>query len=159
MSAAGAVPAPHYRGRMLCIIWLYLVAAGHFLVGMLLPWLMDAAWFEAYHQAIEHTFWQGAAPASARSQQVWWIGLFGPTVQAVAIWMAALIRLGQLHGGRFAWLMLIVGLLIWAPQDIAFSLRADAWSHVWIDLFAVGVTLPPLLWLYWRDGRAAPREA
>ncbi len=57
---------------------------------------------------------------------------------------------GDRYRSRFAWTWLIAGILVWAPQDIAISLRANAWVHVWIDCIALLTMLPPLLglWLF-----------
>lgn len=136
-----------------CLIWwTYGAIAVHFLVGLLLPWIMQAPLFDSYHSGIEQAFWGQAAPPAARAQQVWWISLFGPTVQSVAIWMGALAYLGDVQRSRFAWGALIAGLLVWAPQDMLVSLRADCSIHVWIDTAALITMLPPLLWLWRHDG-------
>lgn len=140
--------------RAWLVRWLYAVAAGHVLVGALLPWVAAAPLFAGYHGGIEGAFWQGAAPLEARGLQTWWISLFGPTVQLMALFMIALIRLADRLRQPQVWLWLAAGLLVWAPQDILVSLRAGVWPHVWIDLFALAVLVPPLLWL-WRADRAA----
>lgn len=140
--------------RRYCVLWLYASIIVHFLVGLLLPWAADLSIFNTYHQTVETGFWSQAAPAAARAQQVWWISLFGPTVQSVAVWMGALLHIGNRQRSRFAWTWLIIGLLVWAPQDMLISLRASATIHVWIDGFALLAMLPPLCWLCWYD-RAA----
>ncbi len=139
--------------RVWTVRWLYAVAAGHLLVGALLPWVAAAPVFDAYHGGIESAFWQAGAPFEARGLQTWWIALFGPTVQLMALFMAALIRLADRLRQPQVWLWVAAGLLVWAPQDILVSLRAAAWGHVWIDLFAVTILVPPLLWL-WRYDRS-----
>jgi hypothetical protein len=50
-----------------------------------------------------------------------------------------------------AWGWLMAGLLLWAPQDIVISLSAGMWSHLVIDLLALLVLMPPLVWLYRHD--------
>jgi hypothetical protein len=147
--------------RPWAIRWLYGAIAAHLIVGLLLPWLAGSALFEGYHAAIEASFYGGATPAAARAQQLWWMALFGPTVQAAAIWMGALVWLGAHARQPFAWGALIAGLLLWAPQDMLVSLRADCWSHVWLDAFALAAMLPPLAWLFFTDrahiqGRSTP---
>ena len=77
-------------------------------------------------------------------------------MHAIAIWMAALTRLGDVHRSRFAWLALTIGVIIWAPQDIWISYSAGVMMHVWIDVFAVLSLLPPLVLLWWMDGTVAP---
>lgn len=143
--------ATQQRVRKWLIRWLYAAALAHFLVGVLLQWCMDAPLLSRYHQQIELAFWHGAAPAPARAQQLWWIALFGATVQTVGLWMAALVHLGARYRSTFAWGMLSLGIVIWAPQDMFISMQASAWIHVGIDLIAVGSLLPPLLWLWWQD--------
>ncbi len=125
----------------------YASIAGHLLVGALLPLVANAALLDGYHHGIESAFWGPVIPAAARAQQVWWISLFGPTVQAAAIWMGALAWIGDRQRSAFAWGALIAGIVLWAPQDMLISLRADAWIHVWIDGVAVACMLPPLVYL------------
>jgi hypothetical protein len=135
--------------------WMYAVAIGHFLTGALLPWIGDLSMFDGYHHGIESAFWNTDAPVSARAQQVWWISLFGPTVQSLSLWMGALICIGDRQRNTFAWGFLMAGLMVWAPQDVLISLRAGAWVHVWIDSFAIATMLPPLAWLWWQDRKQA----
>ncbi|MES2068825.1 MAG: cell division protein [Pseudomonadota bacterium] len=132
--------------------WMYGVVMAHLLVGMLLPWIAGLSLFDAYHRSVEGGFWPLGAPAAARAQQIWWISLFGPTVQSLSVWMGVLTRIADRQRSAFAWGWLMVGVLVWAPQDMLISLRAGAWIHVWIDCFAVLTMLPPLL-LLWRHDR------
>lgn len=142
--------------RRWMIRWLFAVAGGHVVVGALLPWIAAAPVFEAYHGGIETAFWQAGAPGEARGLQTWWIGLFGPTVQLMALFMIALIHLADRLRQPQVWLWLAAGLLVWAPQDILVSLRAGVWAHLWIDLFALALLLPPLAWLWRHDRKGAP---
>ncbi len=144
----------HTALRGWLIRWLYLVSIMHVLVGALLPWMAAAPVFDAYHAGIEAAFWPGGAPSQARELQTWWIALFGPTVQLMALWMIALIHLADRLRQPQVWLWLMIGLLLWAPQDIVVSLRAACWPHVWVDVAALAVMLPPLFWL-WRHDRLA----
>jgi hypothetical protein len=142
--------------RTWMIRWLFAVAAGHVVGGGLLPWLATTPLLDAYHDGVEAAFWVGAAPAGARDLQAFWLALFGPTVQLMALWMMALIHLaGQLRQPRI-WLWLMAGLVVWAPQDIVVSLRAGVWSHVWVDGLVLALMLPPLCWLWRFDQAAAP---
>lgn len=133
--------------RTWLVRWIYVVVAAHLAVGVLLPLCAGAAFSEDYRRGIESYFFSGEAPPAARALQVWWLSLFGPTVQAAAIWMAGLAVIGDQQRNAFAWAMLILGLLVWAPQDMAISARAHCWINVWIDALALAVMLPPLLWL------------
>jgi hypothetical protein len=126
-------------------------AIAHGVVGALLPWIGSAEVFDGYYRHIELAFWGDVAPAAARAQQVWWIALFGATVQAISLWMWALVRLGGRQRNAEIWAWLMAGLVLWAPQDMLISLRADQWPHVWIDVFALATMLPPLLCLYRYD--------
>ena len=136
------------------IRWLLLVSIAHVLVGALLPWMATAPVLDAYHASIEAAFWRGGAPAGARDLQTWWMSLFGPTVQLMALWMIALIHLADRLRQPQVWLWLMLGLVAWAPQDIVVSLRAACWAHVRVDVAALAVMLPPLFWL-WRHDRMA----
>ncbi len=138
--------------------WMYAVVAAHLLVGILLPWIAGLAFFDAYHHSIETAFWGSAAPAAARAQQVWWISLFGPTVQGLSLWMGALTYIGDRQRSAFAWGWLMIGVAVWAPQDMLISLHADAWIHVWIDCFAELTMLPPLVCLWLNDRKRAVQE-
>jgi hypothetical protein len=129
----------------------YASIAGHLLVGAMLPLMANLPLLDGYHRAIETAFWGPLAPAAARAQQVWWISLFGPTVQAAAVWMGALAWIGDRERSAFAWGALIAGIVLWAPQDMLISLRAACWTHVWIDTFAVALMLPPLIYLFLTD--------
>lgn len=139
------------RLRTWLVRWMYGVAAAHLLAGILLPLLAGAAPFESYHHGIERFFWGEAIPAAARAQQVWWLSLFGPTVQAAAIWMLALLWIADQQRNAAAWLGLIAGIVVWAPQDMLISLQAHCTPHVWLDSIALLCTLPPLLWLFLHD--------
>lgn len=139
------------RIRPWVIRWMYGVVIGHLLAGILLPWIGNLSMFDAYHRSVESGFWNHGAPAEARTQQVWWISLFGPTVQGLALWMGALTRIGDRQRSTFVWTWLIIGVMVWAPQDMMISLRADAWIHVWVDCFALFTMLPPLIWLWSYD--------
>lgn len=141
--------------RTWAVRWLRLAAAGHVIVGALLPWLAGAALLDAYHAGIEAAFWPAGAPAAARALQTWWMALFGPTVEVMGLWMLALIHLADGLRQRRIWLWLIGGLIVWAPQDMLVSLRADCWPHVWLDGAALLMLLPPLFWL-WRTDAPAP---
>jgi hypothetical protein len=126
---------------------MYAMVVAHLAVGVLLPLCADTALSDGYRRSIEAYFFDGAAPAAAQSLHVWWLSLFGPTVQAAAIWMAGLAVIGDKQRNAFAWAMLILGLLVWAPQDMLISARAQCWVNLWIDVLALAVMLPPLLWL------------
>ena len=141
--------------RTWLVRWMYAAALAHLAVGMVLPWVGNIALLDGYHQGIEQAFWGTAAPAPARAQQVWWLGLFGATVQCAAVWMLALVRMGDRQKNASAWGWLITGLLVWAPQDMWISMQAGVWAHLWADAFALASMLPPLFWLYFHDRKVA----
>jgi hypothetical protein len=137
----------------------YASIAGHLAVGMLLPLIANAAMFNGYHGGIEQAFHGAGATAATRAHQVWWISLFGPTVQAAAVWMGALAWIGSRQRSAMAWGALIAGIVLWAPQDMWISLQMNVWIHVWIDAFALVCMLPPLFYLLYVDrdsAKAAP---
>ncbi|MBN3788436.1 DUF393 domain-containing protein [Burkholderia sp. Ac-20353] len=137
------------RRRVVC--WMYGAAVVHLLVGAALPWLAGSPLFDAYHHGIEQHFWAGMAPAQARAQQIWWISLIGATLQSAAVWMLALVHLGNRLRKRAVWGWLLAGLLVWAPQDMLISLQAHAWMHVAADVAALASMVAPLVWLWRRD--------
>jgi hypothetical protein len=139
--------------RAWLIRWLYAVAVVHLIVGALLPWIGGAAIFDDYHRSVEAAFWTGPAPLGARAQQLWWVALFGATVQSLSLWMFALIHLGDQLKRAAPWGWLIAGIVIWAPQDMWISWGAQVWTHIWVDGLALLTLLPPLVWLYLHDAR------
>lgn len=137
--------------RRLVVTWMYCAALAHLLVGIAVPWVASAPWLDAYHRVIELHFWTGRAPDPARTQQIWWMSLMGATVQCASVWMLALVHLGNRLQKREVWGWLLAGLLIWAPQDMLFSLQARVSGHVAIDAAALVAMVPPLVWLWRRD--------
>ncbi|MDR6397792.1 cell division protein [Herbaspirillum seropedicae] len=137
--------------RKWLVRWMYAAVAVHLLVGILLPLVAGAAPLASYHHGIERYFWGDAVPASARAQQIWWLSLFGPTVQAASIWMGVLLMIADKQRNAAAWMGLIAGLVVWGPQDMLISLQAHCSSHVWLDAAALLGMLPPLFWLFRHD--------
>ncbi|OXI79829.1 thiol-disulfide oxidoreductase [Burkholderia sp. AU33423] len=150
-----AAPTAHRpagdAARRNVVTWMYGAAIAHLLVGIAIPWVAGAPWLDAYHRVIEQHFWAGTAPEPARAQQIWWMSLMGATVQCASVWMLALVHLGNRLRRREVWGWLLAGLLIWAPQDMLFSLLAHVSGHVAIDAAALVAMVPPLVWLWRRD--------
>lgn len=135
--------------RRWLIRWMYLITFGHFASGVLLAWFSNLNFFDQYHQSILTRF--GDLSVHAHDLQVWWLSLFGATLQNLAIFMGVLTYIGSKKNHAYVWAWMIVSLILWAPQDMLISLRIDLWLHVWIDLFALAVMLPPLAILWWLD--------
>lgn len=144
---------PSHTLRRTLILWLYAVAAAHLLFGLLLSWAGSSGVFEGYLTSLEQAFWTGAVPPAARAQQVWWMALFGATLQSYVLYMLALLHIGNRLRAPMAWGWLIIGLVLWAPQDMWISAQVGMWSHLWIDTVALLMLLPPLFWLYRHDRR------
>lgn len=139
--------------RIFALSVLYAAAALHMLVALGLLFFAGSDLLMPYHQQILPAFFAGKIIAESMDLQIWWMQLFAATLECLSLWMAALIWLGARYRASAAWLMLILGLLIWAPQDILISLRAGIWMHVWVDLAVVALMLPPLIYLYQADRR------
>jgi hypothetical protein len=139
--------------RKWLVRWMYASAVLHLLVGLALPWVAGAEALAWYHAAL--------GPEAVHSQQAWWMALFGPTIQCVGLWMLALTWFGDRRRDAAAWLWIAAGLLLWGPQDIMVSLRADVWPNVWIDLVTLALLLPAVWRLYSIDRAlaAAPPAA
>lgn len=149
-----AALAPRGDARRWVVRWLYAAALAHVLVGALLPWLAGSPLMDGYLSGIEQRFWGGAlVPTPAHTQQIWWVSLFGATLQCAGVWMLALVHLGNRLRQRAIWAWLLAGLLIWAPQDAWLSWQAGVMTHVAADLVALLAIAPPLVWL-WREDRA-----
>jgi hypothetical protein len=144
----GSRPGFGSLARRSCVMWMYAAALAHILVGMILPWIGHRPEIDNYLADAARAL----GSADGRAVQAWWIALFGPTLQSFGLWMLALVWFGERRREAGAWLWLIAGLLLWAPQDMLVSLRADAWLNVWVDLITLALLLPPLAWL-WRIDR------
>lgn len=153
------MPFPAWPLRRILVTWLYAAALAHVLGAIVFTWAGFAGWLDGYLLTLEQAFWSGAAPAAARAQQTWWAALFGATLQTYSLYMLALVHLGNRLKSHLPWGWLMAGLLLWAPQDIAISLRADVWSHVWLDGAALLALLPPLFRLYRHDRAHALKES
>ncbi|MBR8235195.1 DUF393 domain-containing protein [Burkholderia sp. AU42008] len=149
--SAAANRPPRDSLRRVAVSAMYTAAIAHLLVGAAIPWIAGASWLDAYHRDIERHFWSTAAPEAARAQQIWWMSLLGATVQCAAVWMFALVHLGNRLRKRQVWGWLLAGLSIWAPQDMLLSWQAQVWGHVAIDVAALVTMVPPLVWLWRRD--------
>ena len=135
------------------IYWLYGLVLVHFATGVLMAWFINLPYFASYHQLILSKFWLGDAPASALALELWWINLFGATLQNLAIFMGVLIYAANRFRSRKIWGWLIIGFLVWAPQDILISAQRAVTMHLWIDGVALLALLPPLV-ILWRYDRA-----
>ena len=126
--------------------WLFIVALGHIVFGVALPFLAFSSGFDFYSEKIRASFWSGALiPPEAEAFQRWIVALFGPTVASWGVLMACLVRAGMRTNDPWPWNALLLSLLVWAPADIAISLMRDFWLHVVIDLFVVIVIAVPAI--------------
>lgn len=132
--------------------WIYLLTFGHFAGGILLAWFSNLSIFDGYHQSILSQI--GDASVTAHQLQVWWLSLFGATLQNLAIFMGVLTYVASKQRSSFIWAWMIVGLLLWAPQDILISLRINLWLHVWVDACVLLIMLPPLIILWCIDRKS-----
>lgn len=135
--------------RLWLIRWIYLLTFGHFAGGVLLAWFSNISLFDHYHLSILNQI--GDFSATAHELQVWWLSLFGATLQNLAIFMGVLTYLGNKQRSALVWAWMIIGLILWAPQDMLISLRIDLWLHVWVDSIVLLLMLPPLIILWWVD--------
>jgi len=130
--------------------WLYLVALGHFVMAVGVTWCADLPLFASYHQSILAIF-DFPLHTDAIELHLWWLALFGATLQAFALFMLALVYLANRYRHAGIWLLLAGVILLWAPQDMFISIQKNVWAHVWIDLAAVIALVPPLFALWWLD--------
>jgi hypothetical protein len=148
------MPVPSFSLRRALVLWLYAAALVHLLAGLTLTWAGHSGLLDGYLHTLEQIFWGAdAVPAAAREQQVWWLALFGATLQSYSLFMLGLVYLGNRLKVPMAWAWLFAGIVLWAPQDVFVSLQKQVWSHLWFDAFALLVLLPPLAWLYCHDRR------
>jgi hypothetical protein len=141
------------------VLWLYAAAIAHMLAGLALTWAGHSGLLDGYLQTLERAFWGAdAVPAAGREQQVWWLALFGATLQSYSLFMLALVHIGNRLKTPLAWGGLMAGIVVWAPQDMLLSAHQQVWSHLWFDSAALLVLLPPLLWLYRHDQRISSSD-
>ncbi|WHS60586.1 cell division protein [Pseudomonas sp. G2-4] len=151
------MPVPQSTLRQALVVWLYVAALMHLLAGLTLSWAGHSGLLDGYLQNIEQIFWGAATvPTIASEQQVWWVALFGVTLQSYSLYMLALVHIGNRLKSAMPWAWIIAGILLWAPQDMLISAQARVWSHLWLDSLALLALLPPLFWLYRHDRRASP---
>lgn len=136
--------------RSWLIGWLYLIAIGHFVIALGVTWCADSPLFSAYQQSLLTAF-GFSQHAGALELQLWWISLFGATLQAFSLFMLALMYVANHYRNAAIWLILAGVILLWVPQDMVISIQKNVWSHMWIDLAAVIALVPPLLVLWWLD--------
>lgn len=141
--------------RVWLIRWLYLVGIGHLAGAILMTWCADLALLTIYHQQVLDKF--GLADWAEELQR-WWVQLFGATLQAFSLLMLLLVYCGNRYRSGFLWGAMALILLIWAPQDAMISLQKDMLSHVWVDVAALAVLVPPLIILAIIDMRATRQE-
>lgn len=135
------------------IRWMYFITFAHLLSGILLAWFANTGWFDHYHQSILERF--GDLPDQAHQLHVWWLSLFGATLQNLAIFMGVLTYVASKQRSALIWLWMIIGLIIWAPQDMLISLQINLWLHVWVDSCVLLIMLPPLILLWCIDRKSA----
>src|SRR5471030_2166261 len=149
------MPVPANTRRKALVAWLYAMALVHLSVSIVLTWAGHSGMLDGYLHTLDHAFWAAdTLPVAAREQQLWWLAVFGATLQSYSLYMLALVHLGNRFKTPIAWGGLIDGIVLWAPQDLWFSLDAKLWLNLWIDGVALLTLLPPLFWLYRHDRRA-----
>lgn len=146
--------------RPYMVMWLYLVAAGHLLGALIMTWLSDRSWLEGYSLHVLQAFGIPPEQLAVTALQVWWMSLFGATLQIFSLLLLLLIRCGDVYRADWVWLGLMLGLVGWAPQDMYFSYQKGIWVNEWVDLAALAILMPPLvvLWLMDRPGRGRGRS-
>ncbi|WP_213876123.1 cell division protein [Pseudomonas sp. dw_358] len=139
------------RTRQTLIAWLYVAAIGHLAGGLALSWLGPRGSLDSYLHLVEHAFWSTPAPPAAQTQQRFWFGLFGATLQGYAIGLLALTHLGQRLKRAEVWAWMLLGILVWGSQDLWLSAEAGVWINVALDGLALWLLMPPMLWLLRHD--------
>jgi hypothetical protein len=134
--------------RKWVIRWLYLMGFVHLLGGVVVTW-GDENWLAAYNTQVLTAL----DLTESAELQIWWLSIFGATLQAFAILFIGLVHLGNKFKLQNVWLCLILAILVWAPQDIYFSAIKNVWINVWADALALVSLLPALIYCYWCDAR------
>lgn len=147
---------PVEKLRPWLIRWMYGVAAGHLLLALAMPWLVNSSLLDAYFNYLAQQFAAQHGQHDLRAVHAWWISLFGPTIAYMSILMAAVVYFGARYRNSMAWFWLALATLVWAPQDIWLSLQYNVWLHVYLDSLALLLILPPLACLWWLDRTITP---
>ena len=83
------MPVPSNSLRQALVLWLYAAAIVHILAGLTLTWAGHSGLLDGYLHVLELSFWgTDAVPAAGHEQQVWWLALFGATLQSYSLYMA-----------------------------------------------------------------------
>lgn len=135
------------RYRLIC--WMYFISLMHFFGGVLFAWFSDLGGLDGYHNLVTEQF--AGLTTHTRELHIWWLSLFGATLQNIAIFMGVLTYVGSKERRPLIWMWMIIGVIVWAPQDIWISLKINLWAHVWLDIIALLIMVPPLLGLWWID--------
>jgi hypothetical protein len=126
-------------------LWLSIIALGHMMAGIALPFIAFSSIFDIYAAAIRESFFGGAPiPPETEAFQRWIVALFGPTVASWGVLMAYVVRAGTRTNDPSYWHALLLSVLAWAPADIAISLIHDFWIHVIVDLVAIIIIAIPV---------------
>lgn len=147
--AAGTDAAKPYLEK-----WLLLVAWGHIATGIAIPVIAYSAGFDYYSGLLQQACWpKEPVPAQTVEFQRWIVALFGPTIASVGVVMLYLVRAGIRTGDIWPWTAILLALAVWAPGDIGISMMRHFQLHVWIDIAALLVIVPPVLILRSRAAR------
>jgi hypothetical protein len=125
--------------------WLYAVCALHVAVGVALPLLLRTPLGTGYVATLWHAFGSGAAPDDVAALTRWLVVLLGAMVAGWGVLMAGLVRLAFRERRRAPLDVLLAGLAVWAPLDMAWSASRGVWSHVALDVAALAAIAIPVL--------------
>lgn len=128
--------------------WLLLLAYGHILAGVAIPFAAYSGGFHYYSGLLQQAFWPGQdVPAATLDFQRWIIALFGPTIASVGVVMVYLAKAGIRTAEPWPWNAMLIALAVWAPSDIGISLMKHFWLHVQVDVAVLLAIVPPTVML------------
>ncbi len=136
--------------------WLLLLAYGHIVAGVAIPFVAYSTAFNYYSALLQQAFWPAqTVPGATVEFQRWIVALFGPTIASVGVVMVFLVKAGAKNAQPWPWNAILTALAVWAPGDICISLMKDFWLHMQIDVVVLLAIVPPV----WHLKQRAVRNA
>lgn len=123
--------------------WLYVVCGLHVVVGIAMPWLLQAPFGRAYIVYLAQCFGMEDLPGETIALLRWLLVLLGAMIAGWGVLMAGLVHLACRTRSCAPLLWLAAGLLAWAALDLGWSASRSVWLHLWLDSVALLLILVP----------------
>lgn len=125
--------------------WLQLVAAGHIVLGLLLPVVVQLQLFQPYFDLMAHTF--AVNGADSASLMHFLISIFGPTVASWGVLFWALVTQSFQLRSKSGWWLMMAATAVWAIYDSIYSSLYGLWLHAVLNGAVLLAIVLPLWWV------------